>query len=213
MQQYKRDFLELALAHKALQFGEFELKSGRISPYFFNLGAIATGAGMARLARCYARALRNAAIGYDALFGPAYKGIPLVTATACALADNGGDVPFAYNRKETKDHGEGGRLVGADLTGRRVVIVDDVITAGTAVREAVAIIGAAGGQATGLLVALDRQERGEGEVSAIRALANDCGIATAAVCGLDDIVSYLSERGHDTEVLAAMADYRSRYGI
>lgn len=213
MQQYKTDFLELALEYNALAFGEFELKSARISPYFFNLGAIATGAGMARLSRCYARALQDSAIACDCLFGPAYKGIPLVATTACALAEHDLNMPFAYNRKQAKDHGEGGHLVGASLEGHRVVIVDDVITAGTAVRQATAIIRAAGGKPAGLLVALDRQERGDDSgQSAIQSLASDEGIPTAAICTLDDIVAYLAGHGFDAQTLAAMTAYRSRYG-
>jgi orotate phosphoribosyltransferase len=206
-----QDFLALADAYDALKFGEFTLKSGRISPYFFNLGAIASGAGLQRLAAGYAATLSASGIAYDSLFGPAYKGIPLVAAVACALADLDLDVPFTYNRKEAKDHGEGGTLVGAPL-GRRVVIVDDVITAGTAVREAMQLIRAAGSEVAGVLIALDRQERGADERSPLAALAEDEGIATAAVANLDDVIGYARKR-HDEATVAAIREYRSRYGV
>lgn len=213
MQTYKQDFLELALQHGALKFGEFTLKSGRASPYFFNLGAIASGAGMARLARCYAQALLASNLSYDCLFGPAYKGIPLVTATACALADQGHDTAFAYNRKEAKDHGEGGTLVGAPLAGK-VVIIDDVITAGTAVRQALDMISAAGAAPAGLLVALDRQERGTtNNVSAIAALESEYGLRTAAICNLADIIDYLEIHGGHRQALENIAAYRREYGV
>ena len=212
MHDRKRDFLDLAFEHGALKLGEFTLKSGRVSPYFFNLGAIASGAAMARLADSYAAALEAAGIDYDALFGPAYKGIPLATAVACALAGRGRDVPFAYNRKEAKDHGEGGTLVGAPLSGR-VVIVDDVITAGTAVREAIGLIEAAGAEVAALLVALDRQERADGDRSAIQTLAAEYGIPTVAVATLDDLLAYLRERGTEQSDLARIEEYRERFGV
>lgn len=212
MHDRKRDFLDLAFEHGALKLGEFTLKSGRVSPYFFNLGAIASGAAMARLADSYAAALEAAGIDYDALFGPAYKGIPLATAVACALAGRGRDVPFAYNRKEAKDHGEGGVLVGAPLSGR-VVIVDDVITAGTAVREAIDLIEAAGAEVAALLVALDRQERADGDRSAIQTLAAEYGIPTVAVATLDDLLAYLRERGTDQADLERIEAYRERFGV
>lgn len=212
MQAYKQDFLALALEHRALKFGEFTLKSGRMSPYFFNLGAIASGAAMARLAHCYADALLDSGLSYDCLFGPAYKGIPLATATACALANHNIDVPFTYNRKEAKDHGEGGTLVGAPLNGN-VVIIDDVITAGTAVRQAIDIINNAGAKAAGLLVALDRQERGADNQSAIQALASEHGIRTLAICTLGEVMQYLEGvEGYET-ALRDMAAYRDEYGI
>lgn len=212
MHDRRREFLDLAFAHGALKLGEFTLKSGRVSPYFFNLGAISTGAGMTRLADCYAAALTDAGIACDALFGPAYKGIPLVTALACALAREGRDLPFAYNRKEAKDHGEGGVLVGAPLSGR-VVIVDDVITAGTAVREAIGLIEGAGAQVAALAVALDRQERADDECSAIQVLEADYGIPTVAVATLDDLVAYLRELGGREDDLERIEAYRARYGI
>ncbi|HET7313902.1 orotate phosphoribosyltransferase [Salinisphaera sp.] len=206
-----QDFLALADQYDALKFGEFTLKSGRVSPYFFNMGEIASGAGMKRLAANYAAALAASNIDYDSLFGPAYKGIPLVTSLACALADHGFDVPFTYNRKEAKDHGEGGSLVGAPL-GKRVVIVDDVITAGTAVREAIGPIRAAGAEVAGVLIALDRQERGADNRSPLVALAEDEGIATVAVANLDDVIGYARDR-YSAETVAAIRAYRERYGV
>lgn len=206
-----QDFLALADAYNALKFGEFTLKSGRISPYFFNMGEIASGAGMQRLAAAYAAALTESGIAYDSLFGPAYKGIPLIASLACALADHGFDVPFTYNRKEVKDHGEGGSLVGAPL-GQRVVIVDDVITAGTAVREAIGLIRAAGAEVAGVLIALDRAERGADDRSTLAALAEDEGINTVAVADLDDVLGYARDR-HSAETVAAIRAYRERYGI
>lgn len=212
---YSQDFLALADQYNALKFGEFTLKSGRVSPYFFNMGAIASGAGMQRLAAGYACALDAAGIQYDSLFGPAYKGIPLVATVACALAtgDLGGhDVPFTYNRKEAKDHGEGGTLVGAPL-GKRVVIVDDVITAGTAVREAIAMIRAAGSEVAGVLIALDRQERGADARSPLAALAEDEGIPTVAVATLADVIGYAENQGLADDTVAAIKGYRDQYGV
>lgn len=209
---YSQDFLALADQYNALKFGEFTLKSGRVSPYFFNMGAIASGAGMARLADGYAAALAAAGIDYDSLFGPAYKGIPLVATVACALANHGHDVPFTYNRKEAKDHGEGGTLVGAPL-GQRVVIVDDVITAGTAVREAIAMIRAAGSEVAGVLIALDRQERGADERSPLAALADDEGIPTVAVATLADVIDYARNQGLADHTVAAIEGYREQYGV
>lgn len=207
-----QDFLALADEYDALKFGEFTLKSGRVSPYFFNMGEIASGAGMQRLASGYAAALAESGIEYDSLFGPAYKGIPLVATVACALADHGRDVPFTYNRKEAKDHGEGGSLVGAPL-GQRVVIVDDVITAGTAVREAIAMIRVAGSEVAGVLIALDRQERGADDRSPLAALAEDEAIPTAAVATLDDVIAYAEAKGLDEPTIHAVRDYRREYGV
>jgi len=212
MQAYKQEFLDLALRHKALKFGEFTLKSGRKSPYFFNLGAIATGAGMASLAACYAEALLESGIQYNGLFGPAYKGIPLVTATACALANRGHDTAFTYNRKEAKDHGEGGTLVGAPLM-NDVVIIDDVITAGTAVREAIDLISAAGANASGLLVALDRQERGPDNQSAIQALETQYGLRSIAICNLAEVIDYLQTVAGYESTLQDISAYRDQYGV
>jgi len=212
MQSHKRRFLELALAHDALAFGEFTLKSGRVSPYFFNLGAIATGAGLAELARCYADAFEAAGVTCDALLGPAYKGIPLAAALACELADRGQDLAWAYNRKEVKNHGEGGQLVGT-LTGD-VAIVDDVITAGTAVREAISLIESQNARATTLLVALDRQEALDGKRSAIQALEAEHGIQTVAVATLDDLLAYLREHRPENEAtLERIEAYRAEHGV
>ncbi|HLQ84928.1 MAG TPA: orotate phosphoribosyltransferase [Salinisphaeraceae bacterium] len=212
MHKHTRDLLDLALQHEALKFGEFTLKSGRISPYFFNIGAIDNGAGMARLAVCYAAALDASGIVFDSLFGPAYKGIPLVTALACQLARENQSVGFTYNRKEAKDHGEGGMLVGAE-PGQRVVIVDDVITAGTAVRQAIELLRAQGSSIAALLIALDRQERGADERSPIQALAEDEGIPTIAVASLDDIIGFAENRELDADTLAAIKTYRQEFGI
>ncbi len=209
---HAQDFLALADDYNALKFGEFTLKSGRVSPYFFNMGEIASGAGMKRLAAAYAATLAEAGIDYDSLFGPAYKGIPLVATVATALADHGHDVAFTYNRKEAKTHGEGGQLVGAPL-GTRVVIVDDVITAGTAVREAIATIRAAGAEIAGVLIALDRQERGSDGRSPLAALAEDEGIPTIAVATLADVIAYARVNGLGAEQIEAIEGYRARYGV
>jgi len=213
MQQYKQAFIELALKRGALKFGRFTLKSGRESPYFFNAGLFNTGAALAELGGCYADAIANAGLEFDVLFGPAYKGIPLATATAVALAErHGRDVPWVFNRKEAKDHGEGGQLVGAPLAGR-ALIVDDVITAGTAIRESIGIIAAAGAQPCGVVLALDRQERGQGERSAVQEVEQDLGLPVTSIITLGDLLSDLERR---TDVapdrLAALRDYRQRYG-
>ena len=209
---HAQDFLALADDYDALKFGEFTLKSGRVSPYFFNMGEIASGAGMKRLAAAYAATLAESGLQYDSLFGPAYKGIPLVATVATALADHGHDMPFTYNRKEAKAHGEGGTLVGAPL-GARVVIVDDVITSGTAVREAIATIRAAGSEIAGVLIALDRQERGADARSPLAALAEDEGIPTIAVATLADVIAYARANGLDTAQVEAIEGYRRRYGV
>ena len=209
---HAQDFLALADDYDALKFGEFTLKSGRVSPYFFNMGEIASGAGMKRLAAAYAATLAESGLQYDSLFGPAYKGIPLVATVATALADHGHDMPFTYNRKEAKAHGEGGTLVGAPL-GARVVIVDDVITAGTAVREAIATIRAAGSEIAGVLIALDRQERGADARSPLAALAEEEGIPTIAVATLADVIAYARANGLDTAQVEAIEGYRRRYGV
>ncbi|UGB38017.1 orotate phosphoribosyltransferase [Frateuria soli] len=213
MQPYQRDFIELALARDVLRFGDFTLKSGRRSPYFFNLGRIDTGAALARLGEAYAAALIRAQLPVDMLFGPAYKGIALAAATAIALATrHGRDLPWAYNRKEAKDHGEGGVLVGAPLAGR-VLIVDDVMTAGTAVRESLALIRAQGATPAGVLIALDRQERGQGELSAAQEVARDHGVPVIAITGLDEVLAYAGERPELAAEHARLLDYRSRYGV
>lgn len=213
MQPYQRDFIELALARDVLRFGDFTLKSGRQSPYFFNLGRIDSGAALARLGEAYAAALVRAGLPVDMLFGPAYKGIALAAATAIALAtSHGRDLPWAYNRKEAKDHGEGGLLVGAPLAGR-VLIVDDVMTAGTAVRESLALIRAHGATPAGVLIALDRQERGQGELSAAQEVARDHGIPVIAITGVDEVLAYAGERPELAAEHARLLDYRGRYGV
>lgn len=213
MQPHQRDFIELALSRDVLRFGQFTLKSGRQSPYFFNLGRIDSGAALARLGDAYAAALVRAELPVDMLFGPAYKGIALAAATAIALATrHGRDLPWAYNRKEAKDHGEGGVLVGAPLKGR-VLIVDDVMTAGTAVRESLALIHAHGATPAGVLIALDRQERGQGELSAAQEVARDHRIPVIAITGLDEVLAYAGERPELASEHARLLDYRSRYGV
>jgi orotate phosphoribosyltransferase len=216
---HRTRFLQLALDAGALRFGAFTLKSGRESPYFFNAGRFDSGAALAALAGCYADALDAAALEFDLLFGPAYKGIPLATALACEYARRGRDLPLAFNRKEAKAHGEGGQLVGAPLDGRRVLVVDDVITAGTAIREALAIIGGAGGQAAGIAVALDRQERVReddpgpaGRRSAAQALADDHGLPVVAIAGLDDLLAFAGESADLVGHRQALHAYRARYG-
>jgi orotate phosphoribosyltransferase len=210
---YQRDFIELTLRRQVLRFGEFTLKSGRQSPYFFNMGRIDSGAALARLGRAYAAALVDAAIEVDMLFGPAYKGIALAAATAIALAEqHGRDLPWAYNRKEAKDHGEGGSLVGAPLAGR-VLIVDDVMTAGTAVRESLALIRAHDATPAGVLIALDRQERGQGDRSAAQEVAAEYGIPVIAITGLDDVLEYAGEQPQLAAEHARLLDYRARYGV
>ena len=213
MHDYQRDFIELTLQREVLRFGDFTLKSGRHSPYFFNMGRIDSGAALARLGRAYAAAVVNSGIEIDMLFGPAYKGIALAAATAIALADgHGRDLPWAYNRKEAKDHGEGGVLVGAPLKGR-VLIVDDVMTAGTAVRESLALIRTHGAAPAGVLIALDRQERGQGERSAAQEVAADYGIPVIAITGLDDVLAYAGERPQLAAEHARLLAYRERYGV
>lgn len=213
MHDYQRDFIELTLQREVLRFGEFTLKSGRISPYFFNMGRIDSGAALAQLGRAYAAAVEASGIAVDMLFGPAYKGIALAAATAIALADHHGrDLPWAYNRKEAKDHGEGGSLVGAPLKGR-VLIVDDVMTAGTAVRESLALIRAAGAEPAGVLIALDRQERGQGERSAAQEVTADYGIPVIAITRLDDVLAYAGERPALATEHARLLAYRAQYGV
>ncbi len=210
---YQRDFIELALRHGVLRFGEFTLKSGRQSPYFFNMGRIDSGAALAQLGRAYATALVESSIKIDMLFGPAYKGIPLAAATAIALADqHRRDLPWAYNRKEAKDHGEGGMLVGAPLAGR-VLIVDDVMTAGTAVSESLELIRAHGAEPAGVLIALDRQERGQGERSAAQEVSAGHGITVIAITCLDDVLAYAGEHPELVVEHARLLAYRARYGV
>ncbi|WP_028025825.1 orotate phosphoribosyltransferase [Enterovibrio calviensis] len=213
MKAYQRQFIEFALEKQVLKFGEFTLKSGRKSPYFFNAGLFNTGRDLARLGRFYAEALVDANIDYDLLFGPAYKGIPIATTTAVALAEHHDiDTPYCFNRKEAKTHGEGGNLVGSALEGR-VMLVDDVITAGTAIRESMEIIQANGADLAGVLVAIDRQERGKGELSAIQEVERDFGCKVVSIVSLGDLVTYLEEQGGNPEHLAAVKAYRAEYGI
>ena len=213
MQENKKRFIELAINYQVLRFGEFTLKSGRISPYFFNAGLFNSGYALAELGSCYAQTIIDNNIDYDILFGPAYKGIPLVSAIAYALSVNHGiDKPYAFNRKERKDHGEGGLIVGAELKGK-VLIVDDVITAGTAIREAVDIIQAEGASTSAVLIALDRQEKGQSELSAIQEVHRDYGIDVSSIITMADLIDYLATDDSFTSHLDAMKTYRSQYGI
>ncbi|MGR5455083.1 orotate phosphoribosyltransferase [Vibrio alfacsensis] len=213
MKAYQREFIEFALEKQVLKFGEFTLKSGRKSPYFFNAGLFNTGRDLARLGRFYAAALADSGIEFDVLFGPAYKGIPIATTTAVALADHHDiDTPYCFNRKEAKDHGEGGNLVGSALEGR-IMLVDDVITAGTAIRESMEIIQANGADLAGVLVAIDRQEKGKGALSAIQEVERDFGCAVISIVSLSDLITYLEEKGDATEHLDAVKIYRTEYGI
>jgi len=217
MKNYQREFIEFALAKQVLRFGEFTLKSGRTSPYFFNAGLFNTGGDLARLGRFYAQALADSNIEFDLLFGPAYKGIPIATTTAVALADHHNmDMPYCFNRKEAKTHGEGGSLVGSPLQGK-IMLVDDVITAGTAIRESMEIIKAHGAELSGVLIALDRQEKGQGELSAIQEVERDFGTQVIAIVTLADVVTYLEENvSSQPELatsLASINNYRESYGI
>jgi orotate phosphoribosyltransferase len=212
MKSHQRDFLELALRREALRFGEFKLKSGRISPYFFNAGLFDSGEAMSILGRAYAQVLIDSGIAFDMLFGPAYKGIALATATAIALAQNHGrDVPVAFNRKEVKDHGEGGVLIGAPLRGR-VLIVDDVISAGTATRESLALIRQNNAQAAGVLIALDREERGSGSRSAAQEVTQEFGIPVIAIARLVELLTLAAERPELAEYRNKLDAYRATYG-
>jgi orotate phosphoribosyltransferase len=205
-------FIDLCLELGVLRFGEFKLKSGRTSPYFFNAGLFRSGKALAELGRHYAQAVAAAGLEFDVLFGPAYKGIPLVATTAIALADqHNRDVPWAFNRKEAKDHGEGGTIVGSQLSGR-ILIIDDVITAGTAIRESIEIIRAAGGTAVGVVLALDRQERGQGARSAVQEVEQDLGLPVTSITKLADLISHVQSKGDQSQV-AALTAYRQQYGI
>jgi len=213
MQDYQKEFLDFAIDVGVLRFGEFTLKSGRLSPYFFNSGLFNTGASLARLGRYYAQAVMDSSIDFDMIYGPAYKGIPLASSLAIALADHHQrDLPYCFNRKETKDHGEGGNIVGAELNGR-VLIIDDVISAGTSVRESVDIIQAAGATPAGVVIALDRQERGKGDTSAIQEVERDYNLAVANIVCLDNLVEYLQTEKDETHHLNAIQKYRERYGV
>ncbi len=213
MQAYKREFIYLALELGVLRFGEFTLKSGRVSPYFFNAALFNTGYAAARLGRYYAAAIAESGIKFDMLFGPAYKGIPLAALSAASLAEHQDiDVPFAFNRKEAKAHGEGGDIVGAPLQGR-VLIIDDVITAGTAVREAYQIISSTGAEVAGLAISLDRQERGQGTLSAVQELKQLLGIPVVSIIRLNDLINTLEESGEYGEFLDPVVAYRKKYGV
>jgi len=212
LKPHQSRFLDLALARDVLRFGEFTLKSGRTSPYFFNAGRFDTGGALAELGECYADALEDSGLAFDMLFGPAYKGIPLATTLAVALARRGRDLPLAFNRKEAKAHGEGGVLIGAPVRGR-VLIVDDVITAGTAIRESIETIRAAGGQPCGVLIALDRQERGQaGQRSAAQEVSVEFGLPVHAIAGLDELLAHADQRPGLASHKDALVAYRARYG-
>jgi orotate phosphoribosyltransferase len=213
MHDFQREFLDFAIERGVLRFGEFTLKSGRISPYFFNIGLFNSGRALARLGRYYAQAIIESGIDFQMLFGPAYKGIPLVAATAIALADQyNRDLPWCFNRKEVKDHGEGGAIVGAPLQGR-VLLIDDVITAGTAIRESMALLEACNAQAVGVVIALDRQERGQKGLSAIQEVEHRYGIPVVSIVRLDEVLTYLTNRPAYARQLDAVRRYRARYGI
>lgn len=210
---YKREFIEFALGHEVLRFGSFTLKSGRQSPYFFNAGQFNTGARLAGLGRFYADAIVSSGVEFDVLLGPAYKGIPIAAATAVQLAErHGRDVPWAFNRKEAKDHGEGGLIVGTPLAGR-ILLVDDVITSGAAIREVMELVAASPGTLAGVVVSVDRQERGQGALSAIQQVERDYGVPVHAIVTLDDVLAYLRESGDHAQHLDAVLAYRAEYGI
>ena len=212
MQDYQTEFLNFALEKGVLRFGEFTLKSGRISPYFFNAGLFNSGSALARLGRFYAQAIVDSGIKFDVLYGPAYKGIPLAAVTAAALYDHHQiDIPYAFNRKEAKSHGEGGSIVGHALEGQ-ILIIDDVITAGTAIRESMDIIEAEGAKPAGVVIALDRQEKGKGDKSAIQEVEQDYGIPVASIAKLENVIGFLEQQGY-ADHLANIRAYRDQYGI
>lgn len=212
MKQYQKDFVDFMLEIGALKFGEFTLKSGRISPYFFNAGAFNMGEHLSKLGGFYAQAIIDSGLSFDVLFGPAYKGIPLATATAMSLNDGfDKNVPYSFNRKEAKDHGEGGNIVGHALEGD-ILIIDDVITAGTAIGEAMEIISANGAKAKGVIVAVDRQERGKGDKSAIQEVEENFGIQVLSIVGLSHLIDYLRQ-GDDQDLINRIEAYRDQYGV
>jgi orotate phosphoribosyltransferase len=211
MTDFKTDFLDFAIRRRVLLFGEFKTKAGRLSPYFFNAGLFNDGEALKRLGEFYAKAILDSGLAFDGLFGPAYKGIPLAAAVAIALAAQGRNVPYSYNRKEAKDHGEGGSIVGAPLKGR-ILIVDDVISAGTSVRESVDLIRAAGATPCGVAIALDRMERGTGELSAVQEVSRQHGLPVISIVNLDDLMGYLRGREQWTATLDAIQAYRQAYG-
>lgn len=212
MTGFKEAFLDFAIERRVLLFGEFQTKAGRLSPYFFNAGLFNDGASLKRLGEFYAKAILDSGIAFDGLFGPAYKGIPLAASVAIALVDLGRNVPYSYNRKEAKDHGEGGSIVGAPLRGR-ILIVDDVISAGTSVRESVQSIRAAGAEPCGVAIALDRQERGTGKLSAVQEVMRDYRLPVISIANLDDLLAYLAHHAELSASLAAIQAYRQRYGV
>lgn len=209
---FRQDFIAFALEQNVLRFGEFKTKAGRLSPYFFNAGLFNDGAALDRLSQFYAQAILASGLDIDLLYGPAYKGIPLVSVTALALARAGHNLPFAFNRKEAKDHGEGGTIIGSPLAGR-VLIIDDVISAGTSVRESVELIRQAGATPCGVVIALDRMERGQGQLSAVQEVGRDYGLPVIAVASLDDLMTFLSERPDFKAYAEAVARYRQEYGV
>ena len=213
MEKYQSDFIQLAIECQALCFGEFTLKSGRVSPYFFNAGKFQTGAAIAKLGRYYAQAIVASGVSFDLVFGPAYKGIPLAATTAVALADHHNlDLPYCYNRKEAKNHGEGGTLVGAPLVGK-ILIIDDVITAGTAVREVMTIIEQAGATPAAVVIGLNRQEKGKGDVSAIQEVEQTFGVPVVSIINLNHIITYLEAQSDQSELIDKIKAYRARYGV
>ena len=212
MFNFRQDFIRLAVAQNALRFGEFQTKAGRLSPYFFNAGLFNDGASLRNLSQFYAQAILASELQFDMLFGPAYKGIPLVAGTAIALAEQGRNVPYCFNRKEAKNHGEGGLTVGAALK-NRVLIVDDVISAGTSVRESIELIRAAGAEPCGVVIALDRMERGQGDLSAVQEVQGNYGIPVVSIATLDDLLGYLRDEASMVQNLTAVQSYRDRYGV
>ncbi|ACV27626.1 orotate phosphoribosyltransferase [Kangiella koreensis] len=213
MQDYQKQFIELALSKNVLKFGEFTLKSGRLSPYFFNTGLFDSGYDLAQLGRCYAQTIVDQKISFDLLFGPAYKGIPLVSTTSVALSEHHNiNTPYSFNRKEKKDHGEGGNIVGSALHGK-VLIIDDVISAGTAIRESIDIIKNSGAEPCGVLIALDRQERGQGELSAVQEVERDYGIPVYSIIKLADLVNYLQHNTEFGNFYDKVLEYRQTYGV
>ncbi len=213
MKNYQQEFLDFAIANDVLKFGEFTLKSGRLSPYFFNFGLFQTGSSLAKLGDYYAQAIVDSGLEFDMLFGPAYKGIPLVAVVSATLYEKHGvDLPYAYNRKEAKDHGEGGIIVGAPLSGK-VLIVDDVISAGTACREAADIVQAHNAELAGICISLDRQERGTGELSAVQEVEESYGIKVIKIIGLDNVIQHIQETAEDPALLDKVSNYRIKYGV
>ena len=212
MKEYQKEFIRFAIDNHVLQFGEFTLKSGRKSPYFFNAGLFQTGVTLSKLGEYYAECIQDEMVEFDVLFGPAYKGIPLVTVTATSLARKGRDVPLSFNRKEAKDHGEGGKIVGAALKGK-IFLVDDVITAGTAIRESIQLIRQQGAELVGVLVALDRMEKGSDGRSAIQQVEQDLNVKVYSLISMRDVIEYLEETGHHAEHLEGIKQYRKEYGV